>query len=487
MRSATSVTVWTVAALTLTTGVAISQNRGLSVLPLVVALGAVALTTAPPLTVVLITALAWNLINIELVKVLGLLPNWTYYASDACVFAAIGLALALQGRHPATRRSWVRPMWGVLGLLIASGITAGLLQASSLTTSLLGLRWLAYPILGLAVAGLSHSFRRKLFRQVVIFLVIGCLVSQLPVSAYQLLTRQHLPAPEFTGSAGKVFGVGIRAYGLMGWPTTLALLLLVPSLAVGLRVIGGMADRKTIVAAVFLVTLIVLTFSRGSLLALAAGLVSGSVAIRRLSVRRSAHPRRTAKVLAVTGVLVVAGLGLGLSGLASRSADFNFTNYHRDVAHGGRLALIRVSLELMHSSPVVGLGPGRFGGGVARARSGGVTTPDGEQVLTAESSLLQLGVEEGLVGLVGFAALLLLGTGRLLSPRDEGWDTETVWEVGTALAAMVAFAVSTLDAPSLEIRQVALPVWLLVGLACPAPRSGRAVTEPSPEAVEVPI
>lgn len=410
-----------------------------------------------PVVALLVFAILWNLVNIELVKILEVAPGWSYYLSDVAVLGAIGLAL-LQTVGSKARGFGGRYLL-LITLLITCGIWAEIREGGDLLTALLGLRWLVYPALAAAVARLSPRERAMHCEATVNVLCVGVLATQLPVAAYQVATRQPLPAPEFNGVADGALGVAVRAYGLVGWPTTLALLSLVPTLALLVRLLHGHASRRERLMLLCLVGLLIFTFSRGAALALlVAGLVGSLLGHAGVGSRR-----RVLLVATGAAVAVLAAIAVGGQGLASRASDLNPVNYSQSVAQGGRLALVRVGLQLMQEHPLIGQGPGTFGSGAARAAGNDVEDVTHERILTSESSLLQVGVEEGLFGLAA-AALLFAIPLRLLVRRVSAEGDGQIWRV-IAAAGLVALGVATLTAPALEIRQIALPVWLLVGAA----------------------
>lgn len=421
---------------------------------------------AGPVAALLAFALTWNLVNIDIVKIRALLPSGAYYASDAAVLLAIALLLATRGSRER-RLDGHTGLWLalVVMLLVSGGLFAGLAHGQPLSRSLIGLRWLAYPVLAGLIFRLDEAKRALLFDRCVVLVWVGCLVTQVPVAAYQMLSRTPLAAPEFAGPAGQVVGAGVRAFGLMGWPTTLGLSLSVPCLYLLLKVIAGRSRRREQLALFVLLMTLGLTFSRGVAAAFMVGLVVGLRQLRA-SGYASSRSRHVVYLGALAAVAIVAAAGL--SGLSSRSGDLDLGNYEQSVARGGRIAIVRVGLEVVKADPIWGIGPGRFGGGNGSTPDAGLERITGERILTAESSLLRVLVEQGGVGVV-----LLVGLGLTLRRRLRPEPSEVpVWALrrATASAALACFAVTTLIAPSLEIRQIALPAWILIGAALPLQR-----------------
>lgn len=413
-------------------------------------------------------ALAWNAIAIDVVKRQNLLPLATYYLGDVAILSAVMLSL-LRGRLTSLvpRNRPLRIVGLLILALILEVIVSSLINNLSLHRALLGARWLFYPLVAWTVLGLPLGALDRLGRVILIALLSVSFLVELPVSLWQLATFHPLPAPEFAGTASLKLGLGVRAYGTMGWPTTLALSLL-PLIVLLLVCVRS---RRRAIYLTLASLLLVATFSRGEI---AAGV---AIAMSYLLLRtrepdrvRSWRrvPRWTWALLAVA--LVGAVFLLQASGLAARARDLSLTNFNRGVIAGGRLGIAHLGIMLLADHPLWGTGPGTFGGGEAVPTIPYINHLANAPLLTAESSLLQFSVEQGVLGLLilvsllGGIAYLAIRHQRSIHARDHG----------AAVLALVGLLVASLSTVDFLVRQAALPLWLIIGISLARLRAASA-------------
>lgn len=397
------------------------------------------------------TAILWNAINIEVVKIRQWLPGPAFYIGDFATVLAIVLTYhrGLASEHSRRATHGVRR---ALMLVLFIAILSALWNGVSPWTALLGVRWVVYAWLGLSVGALGAPARASLMRSLPKVLVAFCIVVELPYGLWQLLSRQPLPAPEFSNIVVGL-GTGVRAYGTLGWPTTLGDFLLGP-IFVCAAIYKGRLRTMLLVG---LLALLVITFSRGSLLALAVGFIVLTAA--GTFGRSWLHARVVLGSL--VGVALVLAVITGALGLTQRAHDLSLQNLHRGVVAGGRLGIADFAAHLVEIHPILGTGPGTFGGGVSVPTLASIDELAGAKVLTAESWLLQAAVE---LGLAGLSSVVLLFAVVLRQIRASPHHGVAAGYRGVALASTAALVVSSLSTVALLIRPVALSLWVLIGL-----------------------
>ncbi|MFQ6000464.1 MAG: O-antigen ligase family protein [Anaerolineae bacterium] len=216
---------------------------------------------------------------------------------------------------------------------------------------------------------------------------------------------------------------------------------------------------------------IISTVSRGALVGLAGGLLTLGVLVTlpkwRLIMSPGARFQGSRWMITILGLVLMAillvGAGLGFQWLV-RIAPGSI---------GSRLQIWRNALETMRQRPLLGGGPGTFGISY-------YTTPHHSplrlSVPHAHNSLLNLGVEIGILGLLAGASLV--GTAAFASwRRASRRDNERLTAAGAASGVAALLLSDILDvswvAPLITIH-VALFMAIVVSTLC---RPGRTVTK----------
>jgi O-antigen ligase len=235
----------------------------------------------------------------------------------------------------------------------------------------------------------------------------------------------------------------------------LVMLALAPGLPAAIRTLGAVAAALGGVAIVF-------TFQRAAYIALVAGLVTLGVLLHRLG-RARALPWLLAGLVLVAAVVVIDAVwlqGRALGRLARLAQDEN------------RLRLWQTAARMALDHPLLGVGTGRYAF-FFHQYAGELARGFGPFWGTAHSLYLHLLAEQGLVGLLSFAALfggVWLGAARRLPALDDSR--------GLALAGLLAalggwlvygIVQFTFRVPAL-VYLVALLAGAAVALAPPPPR-----------------
>lgn len=256
--------------------------------------------------------------------------------------------------------------------------------------------------------------------------------------------------------------VGTAPNALYGDANYVAMYLDPPvALAAGVVLFAGTPRWRWLGGAWLLITgaALVLTFSKGSYLALGA-----LVLVAALSVRRWGIP-------ILVGAAIVAVLASLIPLIAQR-----LTTIPSSI--GGRLELFRGALQMIRDHPIFGLG---LGGYTFQFRG---LTPE----IYPHDVWLTFWVEVGLLGMIAFAVILfgLLWQGWRAWPRMQGFYRPVLWG---ASAALVMWAVHGLvDSPYWK-NDMSVEFWILAALvvvSSPLPK-GERVGERGVEKVSEPL
>lgn len=375
------------------------------------------------------------------------LPLTTKYLGDlALILLLLGSLFRLQQAGWPLRRT---PADLPVAILLATGILSTVWNSVPMHIAVFGLRaYLEYFALYLVVAYLpwpDHERRALLLW----FLALGVAIA-LFGDAQTIL---HVATPRAWLST--LEAATTRAFGTMGNPNTFgAFLVWLLSLLMALLVVpvrGGIRLLALLGMAIALPALF-FTLSREALVA---------AAVTALFVAVAADRRLLVPL--ILGALAVPILD---PHIVSRFAIALNGNYIRVSSSYGRLLFWERGIQAFLAKPLLGWGPGRFGGSVAHLfgspvyyllRLGEKPIIDSQHVQT----LAELGV-------LGYIAYLWLGlaavrTGLKLFREDD----DPFWRaIGLALAAgTVGLYVQSFFASLLETHPVILVFWLIFGMA----------------------
>ncbi|PZR60954.1 MAG: hypothetical protein DLM71_09780 [Chloroflexi bacterium] len=321
------------------------------------------------------------------------------------------------------------------------------------------------------MVGFSH-------RQVII--AVSVLVAALGVAAL-LAIGQALLAPTILGMQGVVgrSGESVRIGSVMRDPNVLGTLLAM-LLPFALFALGRRPPRRVLlilgVSALVLMSALLLTYSRGSWLGFLAGFVLLALVIDRRALV-------AAIVIGVVALAVVTWMPRNL--LVSRSAgptqqvqafDLMTTteNRIRAVNQGKDLRSMFVAnaIPILRDHPLVGVGPGRYGGAVAWDLGTPIYAQYGTNKIfptwydqrTVDNFWLHLLIEAGVLGVLAFMAVIGLVLLQLFAALRAATGSRYVVLAGL-ISAVLVLCVSTGTTMMLEGNTVAFVFWLLLGMA----------------------
>lgn len=377
------------------------------------------------------------------------LPTSTKYLSDALV---LGSAFILLFETP--RRGWAfraTPLDLPIAFMLLVGLASAVVNGESAKIWIFGMRaYLEYAVLYFVVAAapLGEGDRKKIVHAILLFGIAMALVG----AAQKLfgVATPHAWVQALEASQG----ITTRVFGTMANPNTYAGYLVMIIALFG----AFLTERirpwlRAMVLAGLAVALfsLVYTYSREALFALVAvGLV---IAI--------AGDARALVVLVVFGLLAVVADPKLLDRVL-----FGFSNTYTSVSLSyGRLYFWEKSLYVISQHPLVGVGPGLFGGSVAKDFHSPVALHYGlESMSNVDSQWIQATAEMGILGLVAYLWILIaiVKTGLQVRKLDQDPFFRAVG-LGTAAAA-VGFAVQSVFAGLFEVHQVVLILWLAAGV-----------------------
>ena len=231
--------------------------------------------------------------------------------------------------------------------------------------------------------------------------------------------------------------------------------------------------------ALVLVLALLLTYSRGSWLGVAVGF--GLVA---LIIDRRALLAGVAVVLLAYAIAVVmpkgilAGGSLGYDPFATTVNRFSAVGEGRDL----RTLFIFNALPIVEAHPILGVGPGRYGGAAASIFGSPTHTAYGTDDLltnqrTVDNFWLHLGVEGGVLGITAFLAMI--GTALLHPIRALRGASGSRFSVPAAVVSATAVVcVAAVTTMLLEGNTAAFLFWFVLGIGSLAERSGPRTDDP---------
>ncbi len=333
-------------------------------------------------------------------------------------------------------------------LLLGAALLSALWNAVPLDIAFFGTRaYLEYYALYLVLIYLPFSEGRR--RELLVwFLVLAAAIALLG-DAQKFL---HVATPRQWLAAAEA--ATTRAYGTMGNPNTFGGFL-VWALAMFLallfgRVRGGLRTLS-LIGVVIALPALVFTLSREALMAFAAGALLIATVL----------DRRFLLVLVLGAVL----LPIVDPHLIERFTYALSSGYLTTSSTYGRLLFWSRGLQAFLAKPILGWGPGRFGGSVAHLYGSPVYVLYGlgfKPII--DSQHVQTLVE---LGIVGYIAFLWLGVAAVRAGlRLHREDRDPFWRaMGLALAAgTTGLYIQSVFASLLETHQVIIVFWLLFGM-----------------------
>ncbi|MEK6192244.1 MAG: O-antigen ligase family protein [Chloroflexota bacterium] len=285
-----------------------------------------------------------------------------------------------------------------------------------------------------------------------------------------LAIGQALLSPDLLGvtPVAGVSGEGVRFGSLVRDPNILGTLIGMALPFTVFSLVRLPRDRSWWIAfgmALALVLALLLTYSRGSWLGVAVGFGVLALIIDRRALVAFGVVVLLAYVTAVVmpkGIL--AGASLGYDPFATTINRFNAVGEGRDL----RSLFIVNALPIVVEHPILGVGPGRYGGAAASVFGSPVHVGYGTDLLltnqlTVDNFWLHMGVEGGVLGFSAFLAMI--GTALIQPIRALRGATGSRFSVPAGVvSATVVVCVATVTTMLLEGNTAAFLFWFLLGI-----------------------
>ncbi len=339
--------------------------------------------------------------------------------------------------------------WALAAALAVYAIQAG--YADDLSVAVENVCFFFAPFAALFVLLASASWDRRLLALAGLVVVVEALVFALVGFGQYAVGELFWNDKVIAGNEAHAW---FRVNSLFYDPNILARYLAVTMVLVAAVAAWGPARRRPWAVAVFVVLLIALalSFSQSGLLALTAGILV-------LLIARWGAARGLAAAVAVTVLIAITALATGGGGL--------------DAETSGRTGLARGGLELAGDRPLTGFGSGsfpaefeqRFGGGEGFAA-------------VSHNEPITVAAEQGAIGLLPYAALLVISLGTLWVRSGIGRAPSRHPLAAALLAAYVVMVVHSLGYAAFLIDPI---TWALLALAVPLPAAAAAFRPASPQ------
>jgi putative inorganic carbon (HCO3(-)) transporter len=410
-----------------------------------------------------------------------------HYVSEG-LLVTVGITLAAQGIRRGTLWAALNhPTSAFLLAFLAAAVLSALLNAVPPVQAITGMAFTLDAVAFFFLARLvDFSVRQAL-------MAIGAFIGLMAVAALVAL-GQALLTPEFLGlyALQGRFGEVYRLASFFGDPNVFAALL---SAAAPFVVFGapGLRTRRGRAWALALAGLLVLalwlSFSRGGWLGAIVGFgIASAILDRRALV--------VGFVLAMVTFAVAWVMPRDLLGGQGERPDLVRSTIGRvdAVGHGRDLRVLFVinAIPIVLDHPVLGVGPGKYGGAAADNFGTDVYAAYGTDQLftnpaqrTVDNFWLHLLGETGVIGALAFMAMIGIPLIEVIRTARSAIWARRVLLSGIA-AAVLALGVNSVTTMLLEANSVAYVFWFLLGigsvLAMPRATTGPVETaaEPAP-------
>jgi O-antigen ligase len=386
--------------------------------------------------------------------------------SEALLLAVGSALLAQSARQASLRAAFDHPTVRWTLVLVLLGVVSAVVNAVPVGQALAGIGFTVDAVAIFVLARLVGFGTRQAL--IAIGVLLGLVALGAVVAVAQALLSPHLLG--LSALRGR-FGELYRLAAFFGDPNTFAAFLSasIPFALFGATGLRTPRGRRVAVAASFLLVLALwLSFSRGGWLGAIGGFAIASLIIDH-------RPMRVGAL--VVGVALVVALAMPRNLLCpsceARPDLFGSTFGRIGTVGGGedlRVLFILNGLPILADHPLVGVGPGRYGGAAADIYHTPIYARYGTDELfanptqrTVDDFWLHLVVESGLLGLVAYLAMIGAALGPIIRRARR-----TTWGRGVALAgiggAVMGLAINALTTMLLEANSVAYLFWFLLGI-----------------------
>lgn len=376
----------------------------------------------------------------EILLLLSVILFWYEGAFPTYSLATITLVLALVFADKSKIKIGKSTIYFISFFVLAqfSGVLA---VWNGVNPRLVIMGWLLFTqflIAILAAQGVAKPYR----------LLKNVLISSVPmilVGAYQFVAQQ--PTSSLWVSPAEA-SISTRAFAFFGSPNVLGAVLAVVALAAA-GVYLETKNKVIALTAVFSTLVLVFTFSRSAWI----GFVVGAIVMLII---------RNYKLLFLAPLALIVFV---FAQVRDRVAVLFTPGYTLDSSLDGRLWALNNGFHIWAKYPLIGSGPGTYGGKLALNAASPVYLQGIQQGYVAlyytDNQWLQLLVQTGIVGVILFALFSVNILIELVSKYNVGKS----WVALGVSGAFVAFCITGIFGNVLEFGAIAVPMGIMLGVA----------------------
>ena len=390
----------------------------------------------------------------------------THFLSEA-LLVGVGSVLVFQAwRRGTLRTALVHPTVGLAFGFVLLSLASAVVNGVPAVQAVAGIGF-TLDAVALFVLARIVGFTPRQARTAIGWVIALALAAALVAVAQAVLSPHLLGLTALTGRFGELY----RLAAFFGDPNTLAAFL---SVAIPFAIFGatGLASprgrRLALAGAALLMLALWLSFSRGGWLGAVVGFTIAALLLDRRALR-------IGLLLAVVtfAAAMVMPRNLLCDTCDERPDLFGSTFGRFDTIGEGRdlrTLFVLNALPIIGDHPVLGVGPGRYGGAAADIFGTPVYAAYRTDTLfvnptqrTVDDFWLHLLVESGVVGLVVFAGMVG-ATVRPMLRSARGASGQRRLMLAASAGALAALTINSLTTMLLEANSMAFLFWLLLGI-----------------------
>jgi O-antigen ligase len=428
---------------------------------LLAAMGLLALRWPGVVLPVVVLAPVFDRYLFSLIVPESLRTSTTYFSEGLLIVvgAAIVFGAARSGRLvPALRH----PVNALLLLFVALGIASAFVNGVPPGIAAAGIGFTVEASFLFSLARIVPLGVRGAWRTAIAFVMVASLAAVLAMG--QVLLHPDLFGLEsFTGR----FGEGQRVAAFFDSPNMLGMLLAMAfpfAVFAALELSGRLRPVAWALAGLLSLSLLY-TFSRGAWLALAVAML-----VVGMTVSRRALAATVLIGLLSFGTAIVLPRHLLYAERDSEPFDLLAATFGRVESLGEgdlRVQFVDNAIPIIRDHPVLGAGPGRYGGAVARNEGSPLydeyTAGTVPREQTVDNFWLHLLAEFGIAGSLVLLGALGVGVGRVIRAARRSAGRRRALQASFA-AGVVVVMVGAISEMVLEANTIAFGTWLFLGL-----------------------
>jgi O-antigen ligase len=406
-----------------------------------------------------------------------------HFLSEALLLAVGSALVAQAARRTSLRAALDHPTVRFTLVFVVLAAISAVVNAVPAGQALAGIGFTVDAVAIFVLARLVGFGTRQAL--VAILVLLGLVLLGAVIAIAQAVLSPHLLG--LSAIRGR-FGELYRLAAFFGDPNTFAAFLsaAIPFALFGATGLRTSRGRRIAVGAAFVLVLALwLSFSRGGWLGAVGGFAVASLIVDHRPLRVGALV-----VAAALAVALVMPRNLACP-TCEEGPDLVGSTFGRISKVGGggdlRVLFILNGLPIVRDHPLVGVGPGRYGGAAADIYDTPVYARYGTDELfanptqrTVDDFWLHVVVESGLLGLAAYLAMVGAALGPIIAAaRRAAWGREVA--LAGISGAVIGLSINSVTTMLLEANSVAFLFWFLLGVGSQLARA------PDPDAAAVPV